>query len=351
MNRYVSLFGAMVALLVGCAQDPGPAPDGAGPPSLAGVTGTSGPGKARGRRLDALGLPEIKKVMLCPPHNPDEDTNPQARSIRGGCLGNFQHFYADGGGVPPAKLGPEVTGYHYKLGELRVTLKPSDAVPCVTGDTPLYDVSVETGAGPLNICRSQKHSGTYGRQCSPQQYDALDDKAVAVPGAWNIENGRHMETVDGKKVFTLACMSGVAAKCALNGYPPWGNKDGQSLQDHFMACVQAQRAQYAGQADSTSHTCPGTRLDTSDNLGIQQGDGGLTLEAAWTKDGVYCKGQPRYPACATASALEGVRRCDEAELRPDNFRSWPAGVLLVTRSTGDNKAYGEQCPSALHICG
>src|SRR5262245_36693275 len=64
----------------------------------------------------------LSLAQICPPDSPAEQINPQSRDYRGGCLEKFQHFYVDNDVMPPARLPEEVTGYHFKFGDLKLKL-------------------------------------------------------------------------------------------------------------------------------------------------------------------------------------------------------------------------------------
>jgi hypothetical protein len=288
------------------------------------------------------------RAEICPPRSPDEDGNPQSRSHRGGCLGNFGHFHASGDPSPPGALPERVVGYHHELGDIELDVRSDKVDTCVgSGVVPLYDVRVMTSDGPMNPCGGETYDAGDAASCDLED---LDGRAIAVPGAWDLKTGEYRQTIDGKRVFTLACMSGVAAKCVHWGYPPWGTHAGEPLSDYFQACVQAARAQYDGRA---AHTCSGTVIDVADRLGIQQptgeAAGRLQIEAAWSKDGPLCVSHPRFPACAEAEAVRSLPGCGEEALS-GGADGWPKGALLVTRSTGDNVARMNRCPSEPSIC-
>jgi hypothetical protein len=281
------------------------------------------------------------------------DVNPQSRGYRGGYLQNFHYFFAQGDHVPPQVLPKHVTGYLVEFGDVEVELTSANVDGCVTsGVVPLYDVRVQTTDGLMNPCAQQLYSSGPDNVCLKEPITLLQERAIAVPGAWSEEDGHYYETKDDKPVFTLACMTGVAAKCVNWGYPPWGNHDGAPA-DYFTACVQAARAEYKR---ATAYTCTGTLIDVYDRLNIQtpstSSETPLLFEAAWSKDGPICINQPRFPACEEQVQQIGLPACNEEEFSGKNSEKWPGGALLVTRSTGDNTTgtEGKECPNKPELC-
>jgi hypothetical protein len=278
--------------------------------------------------------------------------NPQSRGHRGGALENFGYFFAEDDRVPPQKLPARVTGHLYGFGDVEIDLTDKNVDSCVTsGVVPIYDVRVQTTEGMINPCAQMDYRPGPDDVCSADQISSLHERAIAVPGAWSDEDGQYYETKDGKQVFTLACMTGIAAKCVHWGYPPWGTSEGRPLADYFAACTHAARAEYRS---DTAYTCTGTLIDVYDRLSIQrpstQSSEPLLFEAAWGKDGPVCINHPRFPACAADEVVEQMPRCDEAALSGENSPRWPEGVLLVTRSTGDNQTRDGECPNRPELC-
>lgn len=123
--------------------------------------------------------------------------------------------------------------------------------------------------------------------CQPDR-DNLT-KALLLSGEWD-ETGKH---IDNQEV-TIACTSGVLAKCVRWGYKPWKTLQGVSLRDYHQACTRMARADYCG--NGISHTKDGTIIDLYDRLGIQQKteDNDMVFEAAWGTDGAVLIHRPRY---------------------------------------------------------
>ncbi len=117
-------------------------------------------------------------------------------------------------------------------------------------------------------------------------------KAMLLSGEWD-ETGAH---IDNERV-TVACTSGVLAKCVRWGYQPWKTVQGLSLGDYHQTCTRMARADYCG--NGISHTKDGTQIDIYDRLGIQkpepQDNQEMIFEAAWGVDGAVLLARTRYP--------------------------------------------------------
>ena len=100
--------------------------------------------------------------------------------------------------------------------------------------------------------------------------------------------------LESDRQVTVACTSGVLAKCVRWGYKPWKKVGEISLRDYHQACTRMARADYCG--NGISHTEDGTVIDVYDRLKIQQPetDSGLALEAAWGIDGALLLNHTRY---------------------------------------------------------
>lgn len=116
-------------------------------------------------------------------------------------------------------------------------------------------------------------------------------KAMLLSGYWS-DTGEH---IDDSSVVTVACTSGVLAKCVRMGYKPWKEFAGVPLRDYHQACTRMMRADYCG--NGNSHTQDGRQIDVYDSLKIQQPEKntGLAFEAAWGKDGAIILDRTRYP--------------------------------------------------------
>lgn len=144
-----------------------------------------------------------------------------------------------------------------------------------SGEITLYAIDAQTDLGWENICAPD---------ASGQRW------AMALPGAWDSTGAR----IDDPSRVTLACTSGVIAKCVRWGYKPWKTYQGVSLAPYHQACTRMARADYCGTGNS--HTINGTTIDVYDGLGLQNRtpDSGLIFEAAWTPTGAYCIAHSRW---------------------------------------------------------
>ncbi len=136
----------------------------------------------------------------------------------------------------------------------------------------------------------QPNDSQWHNLCQPDADNLA--KAMLLSGEWD-ETGAH---IDNDKV-TVACTSGVLAKCVRWGYKPWQTVQGVSLRDYHQTCTRMARADYCG--NGISHTKDGTQIDIYDRLGIQQPEPQdnqeMIFEAAWGVDGAVLLARTRYP--------------------------------------------------------
>jgi hypothetical protein len=136
-----------------------------------------------------------------------------------------------------------------------------------------------------------------------------DEVAMFAPGVW-APDGSHAAS-DG---VTVACRSGVIAKCAIWGYAPWATSD-----EVHVACTRMARADYCG--DGMPWTRTGTLIDVADPEGIQSLAGGeaMTFEAGWDEDGAVCVRATRYDVVGLDGELvvppcwASLPRCDDVD--------------------------------------
>jgi len=295
---------------------------------------------AGGRCVDPC--PECKP---CPDANPsgecpaaigprsdpnDPDRHSQGPSLKGGRLERYDVFlgHLDPGGVivtdesngesrPRYQLMPA----RYQDGELIrepdefiVEFKRADVDPCTRdqlgtsiGTLPLYTVTNRLGS---NLCGDQaleitsleeiaRCDSSKDPQVQLDAFNRVQGLAVAVEGRWDPESWRYDTTVDGTRVLSLACITGVLAKCTHWGYIPWATRGTSNLSEHHRACVRAARAQYKD--ERRTFTCGRTVADFFDDVGIQNprgsSSGGEMFEFYWGADGPPCIERPRYRAC------------------------------------------------------
>ena len=134
------------------------------------------------------------------------------------------------------------------------------------------------------------HNSQWHNLCQPDGDNLA--KAILLSGEWD-ETGTH---IDNERV-TVACTSGVLAKCIRWGYKPWQTVQGLSWRDYHQTCTRMARADYCG--NGISHTQEGTPIEFYDRLGIQQPEPQenhkMIFEAAWGVDGAVLLARTRYP--------------------------------------------------------
>lgn len=221
---------------------------------------------------------------------------------------------------------------------------------------PIYEVTVTTADGKKgrNLCAGQTYKDIHpGREAKAKK---LEQRAIAVPGYRIYESGAYSVTgKNGEKAFSLACATGVSAKCVLLGYSP----SSPETKDMYNACLHAMRGEFMS-GKNTSYTCPDTLVDVYDRDGIQKPEsdpgisGQLAFEAAWGKDSILCMSRARYAACD--AELKDVPRCPPEIATLD--APWDSKhkqvfngqeVLIKTRSM-TNRTKGGECPSEAMYC-
>jgi hypothetical protein len=188
----------------------------------------------------------------------------------------------------------------------------------VIADVPLYTVKWDLGNGPTkDLCEKEDYRPApdeRNRSCNDAQLSSLNGKAIALPGYFD-KDGKYHEAVGNTNVFTLACITGVAAKCIHWGYPLWKNdyevssKNSKTqidntlhdLNPYYFACVGAARARYCKNTNM-AFTCDTSAIDMYDRIGLQQvNDLGSDkqFESIWGKNGLICMSldHARWPHC------------------------------------------------------
>lgn len=342
----VTLSGAAALVGGGCEDNQ---------PSAQPVTSPSAPGAtSAASAAQTLAAPAASPAAPAHPADDDcwwttgEEGGPQSREYKGGCVERMYHFYAENGVVPPAELPAEVVGVRWSGRHWRIKLKVAKRDQCIPGyEVPLYEARAVTDKGEFNICTGQTYD-TKTPRCADEA-ESLREMAIAVPGAWDY-HGNYVEEEKGKKVFTLSCATGVAAKCVHWGYAPW--RPGEGSADLYAACLKAARFERS----RTSYTCQGRTIDIYDRYDIRKMDEGLGLEykfeAAWDKDGIVCLGHTRYRECADMETFKDVPRCDPAMARKDHWPKEQGGrtVLIKTRSEEMGAPFPPNCPDRAARC-
>ncbi len=301
----------------------------------------------------------------------------QAPVLKGGGLEDYPFFYAalgaNGTIVPEAgsvtNTGTQIRAATpesdtYTFGET-LTYEPSGYDPCVRFSSAggggeiakptLYRIRDGNGR---NLCRNEVMPLTEADEldrCAPGEspqrkvdaFNSVQGLAIAVKGRW--KDGKYSDAGErdrsAKEAITLACISGVIAKCVHWGYVPWASyKDSnvdKSLTDHHQACILAAMADYNGNGES--YTCTSTIVDIFDTIHIQEEDKTrMSLESLWNRTGKVCMTRSRYDGCGFAAEAHG---CDGqyglVGVRSDVNRIPPSGSPKCPRSsvTPDNCDY------------
>ncbi len=286
------------------------------------------------------------------------EPHPQSPSYRGEGLESFVRV---AGRVDKGKINgvskdgwSEVTAYDSAGSYTKLRVMELGSDPCIKdakgnaigAPPPMY---VVTDTRDALLCNDYYPKVDGDRLKCNDDHEAIQHKALALPGYWD-DKGNYK---DDPASFTLACISGAAAKCAHWGYVPWekytkagSTEDGTELLPYYKACVHAARADYHGEGNGKSHTCGSTVIDLYDNLGIakQAENSGWVFEAAWSKTGAFCAARPRYNVSSTDNGcLDGYKASKDCAKKctpgahPD--------VLLCNRVRQDLRT-----PSGENVC-
>jgi hypothetical protein len=202
--------------------------------------------------------------------------------------------------------------------------------PTNTGNTYLYGLEQWIDDDDDGI-------GTWSNACDPD----TDGRRVAIPLAatWDDQGDR----VAAPGLFTLACTTGVIAKCYRWGYRPWVNGFATNLSDMHWTCTRVARADYCGNGVSNTHD--NTPINVWDRLpypGPIQSHGGLlpplgmVFEAGWNTGGAVCLSHARW-VVEDLLDLQIANQCPE--------RLVPPGLLGATVCDTVNQVLG-QAPDA-----
>ncbi len=278
-----------------------------------------------------------------------DDSKPQGPDFRGGCLEYITHLEGmlESGKVPSERVqAHSMTGETLTLKVLKVGEDTDNRVARV----PLYEVTYreEAAQREIDLCKNAEYDV---RGLEPAAASRLKGKAIAVPGYWML--GKWQPGKQNQPVFTLACVSGVIAKCAHWGYVPWVDYQGRkedNLAPYHHACVQAARAQYEdGAEQEESYTCSYTEIDIYDRLNInKRRNAKLSFESQWTEQGLKCMARSRWQHCdkelADRHVTVSATGCSDPV--PGVGQDWPRdavpGVLIAIASDPKNNALA--CP-------
>src|SRR5512140_170315 len=258
--------------------------------------------------------------------------------------------------------GPKLSGGRLVSGASRGTVGAG-----VAAGTELRAVASDGRSVDVVLCNTEPSPGDpelvwYSVEYWNQQTESWENpcagteqvpqpRALLVPGVWGADGARR----DPPGEVTLACETGVIAKCIQWGYKPWATKNGKALAEYHQACTRMARADYCG--DGRSHTRTGTKIDMYDSAGVQQRTTERTagwdparavFEAAWTPEGAYCMTRSR-----DGRAIEEI--LGECRGRRGDFRAatepvGPVASSRVEKSSlqGGNMSHARR--SSLPIC-
>ena len=136
-----------------------------------------------------------------------------------------------------------------------------------------YGYNQNTGIKLYKITYKLAETGNTGYLCGGDQYAMLFKGAWAEDGSWSD---------DGTNKITVACTTGVVAKCARNwGYKPWKTMidkygNARDMRDYHQACTRVARADYSGVG--FPFTMTGMPIDIFDNGGFNVPTPGVTLQ-------------------------------------------------------------------------
>jgi len=204
---------------------------------------------------------------------------------------------------------PQTVNVEYQFSDIVAEDMTND--PTHTGNTFLY-----------TLLQNVDNTGSWQPACPIDS----NGRRVAIPLAdtWD-ERGTRMPSAPW---FTLACTTGVIAKCYRWGYRPWVTGYGNLATMHWT-CTRVSRADYCG--DGTPHTSNGNVINLWDILSppgpiLAQGSTppGMTFEAAWDQNGALCFSHARWN-------LDGATR---AAACPNRLR--PPGQGMQVGTVCDN---------------
>ncbi len=231
----------------------------------------------------------------------EKDSKSQSPALKGKCLEPVDYVVETQPGEFRARLMDTfaLEGGSRELGPITLRSAGKDETNPVNSDVPLYEPLYKG----VNLCEGEAYAVTgmertrAAEQGHLPRLEGLRGKAMLVPGYW--KQGRWQAPIPGgKPVSTLACMTGVIAKCVHWGYIPGflfqGNTD---LGPFHHACVQAARALYT-EDKTKSFTCSGTEFDIYDALNIQRKTMESTaFESLWNEEGLVCIARSRWGMC------------------------------------------------------
>jgi hypothetical protein len=212
----------------------------------------------------------------------------------------------------------------YRIDKIRSELAMYD--PTQTGWTYLYTLE-----------QWVPESSAWKPACPPD----ADGHRAAIPLAaiWD----EHGDRIESSSLFTLACTTGVIAKCDRWGYRPWVTGYGDLAAMHWT-CTRLARADYCG--SGVPHTQDGTWINVWDTLpapGPIQHHGNppatMVFEAGWNTGGAVCLGHTRWLRNGTAIAAMCPYRLIRPGIGPLVCNSLDEALLIEPSTRMFNESF------------
>ena len=200
-----------------------------------------------------------------------------------------------------------------------VTYRITEVIPEVAG----YDPT-STGSTFLYTIEQWNETTTSWVTACPADFDG---RHVAIPVAaeWDETGVR----TDASTMFTLACTSGVIAKCYRWGYRPWVTGYGDLTTMHW-ACTRLARADFCG--NGVSYTTDGTLIDVWDILPVAGPDPASRDDV---RDGVRFGMEHRRGDVSERCALDQERIGDHRDVSGEADSAGPGWDRLQLRGERD----------------
>jgi hypothetical protein len=224
----------------------------------------------------------------------------------------------------PDGSSPTAVLVTYRIDKVR--REPSQYDPTNTGSTYLYTLE-----------QWVPESSAWKPACPPD----ADGRRAAIPVAaiWD----EHGDRIPSSSLFTLACTTGVIAKCYRWGYRPWVTGYGDLAAMHWT-CTRLARADYCG--NGIPHTQDGTWINIWDTLpapGPIQHRGTppptMVFEAGWNTGGAVCLGHTRWLRHGAAIAAMCPHRLIRPGLGPLVCNSLDEALLIEPSTKMFNESY------------
>jgi hypothetical protein len=228
----IAPFACLFLVLTGCG-DTTPTADPGGPPVLP-ITGPGSCATAsyradQGRKLQGT-----------------TGTGFTIQSVSLGC-GGVTNLHVEGAELVATRSGTVVRGGDFLGGTVALAnSQGAVAMAAIGGVDP--DPMDPTGQTFLyTLLYTDPNTGAVVNACLPDPAGVA--KALPLNGLWDA-TGTHQD--DGTTI-SLACTSGVLAKCVRWGYRPWETVNGVSVANYHQACSRMARADYCGDGQTHTH--------------------------------------------------------------------------------------------------